>query len=68
MWWSEILTTYVATAVYTVDSDSHSTITANIISPNVTSTILDESSFRDTYRIDADIYYSTLNTMGTSSA
>jgi hypothetical protein len=66
-WWSEIITTYAATEVYTVDSDG-STVASSVIYPNTTTTIFDVDALRETYDINNLVLFYTLNTMETDAS
>ncbi len=63
LWWQEIITTYVATAVYTVNNDTGSTLGSSIIYPTTTTSLIDTTSFIDAWQVIGGVSFYTFNTM-----
>jgi hypothetical protein len=62
-WWPDIVTTYVATMIYTIISDTGSTIGSSIEYPNTTTTLIDSSAFSESWEVNLGQTFYTLNTI-----
>jgi hypothetical protein len=62
-WWPDIITTYIATEIYTVISDAGFTVGSSINYPNTTTTLIDSSAFLNSWDVYRGQTFYTLNTI-----